>query len=101
MLLALASFFELLGVRRPIRFEPPAAAGDYDHALHVDHPEAPSLLEQYLDKPQPKLGGSPKQTEPVPHDTEIKSKGCAKNITQPFCFYHQLWSPSTHLPCGR
>ncbi len=27
----------------------PAPAGDYDHALHVDHPEAPSLLEQYLD----------------------------------------------------
>jgi hypothetical protein len=40
-------------------------AGDYDHALHVDHPEAPSLLEQYLDTPQPKLGGAPKETAPV------------------------------------
>jgi hypothetical protein len=71
IVVTIANFFELFGVRRPVRYEPePAVAGDYDHALHVDHPEAPSLLEQYLDKPQPKLGGSPKQTEPVPHDAE-------------------------------
>jgi len=59
-------FFELFGIRRPVRYEPPAAAGDYDHALHVDHPDAPSLLQQYLDsKPrQPKLGGAPKQVSP-------------------------------------
>ncbi len=56
--------FELFGVRRPMRYEAPTPAGDYDHALHVDHPEAPSLLQQYLDsKPkEPKLGGTPKQT---------------------------------------
>jgi amino acid transporter len=61
-----ARFFEVLGVRRPLRYEPPAPAGDYDHALHEDHPEAPSLLQQYLDsQPQaPKLGGAPKQTAP-------------------------------------
>jgi len=64
LLLGLARFYELFGVRRPVRYEPPAAAGDYDHALHVDHPEAPSLLEQYLDKPEPKLGGAPQQTAP-------------------------------------
>jgi hypothetical protein len=68
VLTGVTKFFELFGVRRPTRFDPPVAAGDYDHALHVDHPEAPSLLEQYLDKPQPRVGGSPKQTEPVPHD---------------------------------
>jgi hypothetical protein len=67
VLITISDFFELFGIRRPIRYEPaPAIAGDYDHALHVDHPEAPSLLEQYLDKPQPKLGGSPKETEPAP-----------------------------------
>jgi hypothetical protein len=71
ILLGVANFFELFGIRRPIRYEPtPAMAGDYDHALHVDHPEAPSLLLQYLDKPEPKLGGSPKETEPAPKDIE-------------------------------
>lgn len=67
LLVGIARFFELFGVRRPLRYEPPAPAGDYDHALHVDHPEAPSLLEQYLEaqpKQQPKLGGAPRETHP-------------------------------------
>jgi hypothetical protein len=52
ILVGAARFFELFGVRRPIRYEPvPVVAGDYDHALHVDHPEAPSLLAQYLVDP--------------------------------------------------
>jgi hypothetical protein len=64
VLLTIADFMGLFGVRRPVNYGPqPAVAGDYDHALHVDHPEAPSLLEQYLDKPEPKLGGAPKETE--------------------------------------
>jgi hypothetical protein len=62
----IARFFEVLGVRRPLRYEPPALAGDYDHALHSDHPDAPSLLQQYLDnQPQEhKLGGAPRETAP-------------------------------------
>jgi hypothetical protein len=63
VLTGLARFFGWFGVRRPLR-DKPASAGDYDHALHVDHPDAPSLLEQYLEKPEPRLGGAPQQTEP-------------------------------------
>ena len=40
LLVAITRFFELFGVRRPARYNPPAVAGDYDDALHVDHPEA-------------------------------------------------------------
>ena len=68
MLIAIytARFFELFGVHRPVRFEPaPAEAGDYDHALHVDHPEAPSLLAKYLEQdPEPRQGGKTKETAP-------------------------------------
>jgi len=62
----ISRFFELFGVRRPIRYERPALAGDYDHALHADHPEAPSLLQQYLGSSlkEPKAGGAPKETAP-------------------------------------
>lgn len=74
LLVWIARFFELFGIRRPLRFEPPAPAGDYDHALHTDHPESPSFLQQYLDsQPKtPKLGGAPKET--APGDTEEKEE---------------------------
>jgi hypothetical protein len=66
ILAKIANFFELFGVRRPVHYDAqPIKAGDYDHALHVDHPDAPSLLEQYIRKPEPKLGGTPKETEPA------------------------------------
>jgi hypothetical protein len=68
LLLGLRRLFALFGVRVPMRYEPvPAQAGDYDHALHVDHPEAPSLLEQYLQSQppaEPRLGGAPHETAP-------------------------------------
>jgi hypothetical protein len=66
ILVFLTHFFELLGVRRPVRYDPPIPAGDYDHALHTDHPDAPSFLAQYLEKSEkPRLGGKPKETSPV------------------------------------
>ena len=69
VLVVVTRVFEWFGVRRPLRFEPlPIAAGDYDHALHSDHPDAPSLLDPYLDHPEPKLGGAPKEVTPGEKD---------------------------------
>jgi hypothetical protein len=66
LLIGVARFAELFGVHRPLRFEPlPIPAGDFDQALHSDHPEAPSLLAQYLDNQpptEPRLGGKPSDT---------------------------------------
>lgn len=65
VLVGVTRLFALFGVFRPTRYEPqPVFAGDYDHALHADDPNAPSFLEQYLDKPEPTLGGKPKETTP-------------------------------------
>ncbi len=59
-----SAFFELFGVRRPLRYAPvPVHAGEYDEAVHVDHPEAPSLLLQHLAEKEPQLGGAPNVTE--------------------------------------
>jgi hypothetical protein len=49
VLVALVRFWELFGIRRRMELEPPVPAGDYDHAVHRDHPEAPSLLAPYLE----------------------------------------------------
>ena len=51
LLTNISRFWSLFGVHRPIGYEPPVPAGDYDHALHVDHPEAPSFLTPYLPHP--------------------------------------------------
>ena len=52
VLLTITHFFELLGLHRPLRYDPPAPAGDYDHALHSDHPEAPSFLSNIWKDPK-------------------------------------------------
>jgi len=66
LLVAISRFFEWFGVRRPVRYEPPVPAGDYDHAVHVDHPDAPSLLAPYLSgQLQARSAGVPDGAEPV------------------------------------
>ncbi len=64
LLTGISKLFALFGVYRPVRYEKPVKAGDYDHALHVDHPGAPSFLEAYIHDPvpEPRVGGAPRQT---------------------------------------
>ncbi len=70
LLVAIARFGELIGVQRPMRYEKPVPAGDYEQAVHMEHPGGHSFLEQYLasqPKPEPRLGGRPIETaEPDP-----------------------------------
>ncbi|HET7376404.1 MAG TPA: hypothetical protein VFK30_06835, partial [Anaerolineae bacterium] len=67
LLSAISKGWSLLGINRPVRYAPPAIAGDYDDALHVDHPEARSFLDQYLDEPAtPHVGGQPNVTAAPP-----------------------------------
>jgi hypothetical protein len=62
---AFIRFFEIFGIHSPLEENQPVPAGDYDHALHGDHPDAPSLLIHYLaPATAPLLGGKPKETIP-------------------------------------
>jgi len=78
-LVGISKTFALFGVYRPVRYEVPIAAGDYDHALHTDHPEAPSFLDAYIkDKPaEPHVGGAPNVTE-QPSELEQQLPSTAK-----------------------
>lgn len=58
LLIRIARLLEVFGVRRPVRYEPPIHAGDYDHALHIDHPDAPSFLTPHLTHASPAPAGS-------------------------------------------
>ena len=64
VLMGIAHFFEIFGIHRRESYVIPTVAGNYDHALHSDHPDAPSLLTQYLDRVEPRLGGKPNETIP-------------------------------------
>jgi len=72
LLVGVARFWEFFGVRRPVRFEPPLAAGEYDEAMHVEHPGTRSVLEEYMHAhpSEPKLGGPPKETPSTDEESQ-------------------------------
>ncbi len=47
LLVSIARFWELFGVRRPVRYEKPVPAGEFDQATHGDQS---SFLKSYLEK---------------------------------------------------
>jgi hypothetical protein len=74
LLVFITRCFDVFGVRNPVRYELPIPAGDYDHAIHSDHPDTPSLLAEYISgqpSEKPRLGGKPSQTAaPIEGDIE-------------------------------
>jgi hypothetical protein len=64
LIIAVSRFWEWFGVRRPMRFEPPIPAGDFEEALNH---KKDTFLDQYLEKKpkrRPRAGGAPKETAP-------------------------------------
>lgn len=58
MAIYISQFFELFGIHHPVRYSPaPVSAGEYDEAVHVDHPEAPSFLKEHLETETPARSG--------------------------------------------
>jgi hypothetical protein len=51
LLLNISRFFELFGVRRPVRYAQPVEAGDYNDAIHSNPEDADAFLHKYLDQP--------------------------------------------------
>jgi hypothetical protein len=74
LLVFITRCFDVFGVRNPVRYELPIPAGDYNHAIHSDHPDTPSLLAEYIagqPPEKPRLGGKPSQTTaPIGGDIE-------------------------------
>jgi hypothetical protein len=64
ILVGISRFFELFGIRRPVRYDPPVVAGEYDHAMHSDPNNTESFLAPYLTPVtvEPHIGGQPNET---------------------------------------
>jgi MFS family permease len=67
LMLAVARFFGVFGIFKPLRFDDqpaPIAPGEFEDALHHDHNK--TFIEQYMDnnqpKPEPRVGGAAKET---------------------------------------
>ncbi|MHC1770427.1 MAG: amino acid permease [Flexilinea sp.] len=70
LLVGISKFFELFGVRRPVRYEKPVMAGDYDEAIHADSPD--TFMDRYMNVPPgEQVGRQPNvTTETVPDETK-------------------------------
>ena len=71
LLVGITRFWELFGIRRPLRFEKPAPVGEYEEVIKEAAEEKPSLLIDLIEpKPEPHLGGPPAETK-APDDSEL------------------------------
>ena len=72
---SIAKFWELFGVRRPLRFEPPLAAGDF--SLVMEHNKSNSYLEERINGKQPRKTrsvGPSKETSPAARKKKKQSQ---------------------------
>ena len=51
LLIGISRIMAWFGVHRPVRYETPVAAGDYDDAIHSNPDDADAFLHKYLDPP--------------------------------------------------
>jgi hypothetical protein len=63
LLVAIARFWELFGVRRPARFEPPIVPGGYDELMNGDYSHGRSYLDPYIDPTGDKPGSGASNAE--------------------------------------
>ncbi len=63
LLVAITRFWELFGVRRPMRFEKPIPAGDYEEVVEAINSGGPSPLDEYV---RPAVRPAPQGTNPQP-----------------------------------
>jgi hypothetical protein len=73
LLVIISRIYAALGVIRPVRYDPPVPAGEYDTALHVDHPGAPSFLEAYLDPAPVPVAAKGRARRNLPRKTPAKT----------------------------
>ncbi len=65
MMMKISNFFGMFGVFKPLRFDDipvPVEAGPFENAMN--HGEHRTFLEEYLPKPEPRVGGAPKEAAP-------------------------------------
>lgn len=75
LMMKVARFFSWFGIFKPMRFEnmtSPVNVGSFEEALHQDSDQ--TFLEEYLEKnaprPEPRLGGAPKESTPSDDSSE-------------------------------
>jgi len=65
MMTKISSFFGMFGIFKPLRFDDnpiPVEAGPFENAMN--HGEHKTFLDEYLNKPEPRVGGAPKESAP-------------------------------------
>lgn len=64
LLLSIARFWEMFGVRRPVRYEPPLPPGTYEEAVDESIPKEETFLKTHMSKREYPEGSNPSGSKP-------------------------------------